>query len=149
MKFGVARRHAWLRTGGWAEKSSPNEREATLLSRKLDDCSRDIERLTKIIAASLSWPHATLVADQSEEPRHDLKTILAILGLSNADADLEHATSLANDTTSHLLLMPESGTTSLSQKTVMLSWNSKPEAANAAKAALSMLKSEETPTLLQ
>ncbi|WP_176038775.1 universal stress protein [Brucella tritici] len=176
------------------------------------------------------------------------KTIIAILGVSNADADLEHATSLANDTNSHLsvaivrsaipplgenypvasawlderdkeieeltvvrqkaddllrkegvsyevdslygdlyvlqseirlramyadlvlagqgvrsnaglrkavvaaaafhadtpiLLMPESGTTSLSPKTVMLAWNSKPEAVNAAKAALSMLKSAE------
>ncbi|WP_429925735.1 universal stress protein (plasmid) [Agrobacterium vitis] len=50
---------------------------------------------------------------------------------------------VAFDAGAPIFLMPGSGKISLAPKNVMLAWNSKPEAANAAKAALSLLKGAE------
>ncbi|WCK68733.1 universal stress protein [Agrobacterium tumefaciens] len=50
---------------------------------------------------------------------------------------------VAFDAGAPIFLMPESGTITLAPQNLMLAWNSKPEAANAAKAALALLKGAE------
>lgn len=59
-----------------------------------------------------------------------------------SEGDLRSAViaAVAFDAGTPILLMPTSGKISLAPQDVMLAWNSKPEAANAAKAALDMLK---------
>lgn len=58
------------------------------------------------------------------------------------DKDLLKAltAAVAFDAGTPILLMPAEGAVSLSPRNVLLAWNSRPEAANAAKAALGMLK---------
>lgn len=61
------------------------------------------------------------------------------------DKDLLKAltAAVAFDAGTPILLMPATGALSLSPRNVLLAWNSRPEAANAAKAALDMLKAAE------
>lgn len=125
----------------WLEGREREIAELSKIGQKADDLCRK---------SSISYDVDSLYDDrfilESNIRTRAIYADLVVAGPSaRSDGDLRKAViaAVAFDAGTPILLMPASGKISLAPQNVMLAWNSKPEAANAAKAALALLKGAE------